>query len=166
MSVDLNSLLSALTAITGALASVYQWWNTRLRKRLKDDLEILKSLESIDSRNENYCMVSRYIDYTITKAYACGHLTDKGRASFSGKRHINVIDLRLGILFGVVSLLWIAEILWVGLTWWRILIATAFAIVGFVAFFNVLHKRSASLGVTRAMCGSEFHQKRSKSVEE
>ncbi len=145
MNVDAKFLLDSFTAICGALAGVYQWWNTRFRSRLKTDLEILKSLEPLGQEEANYKIVKSYIDATITKAYACG-LSKKSNQTDEAYQ-VNVLDLIFCILFFSGSILWIWEIAEVGLVWWRILISSGFAFVGFIALFNVIHKRHVTQGV-------------------
>src|ERR1051325_3313478 len=136
---DTKLLLDSFTAICGALAGVYQWWNTRFRSRLKTDLEILKSLEPLGQEEANYKIVKAYIDATITKAYACGHSKTSNQA---GEAYpVNLIDLIFCVLFFLGSILWIWRIAEVGVVWWRILISSGFAFVGFIALFNVIHKR-------------------------
>ena len=147
MNVNGKLLLDSFTVICGALAGVYQWWNTRFRSRLKTDLEILKSLEPLGQKEANYKIVKAYIDATITKAYACGHPKKSNRVGIAEAYRVNVIDLFFCVLFLLSSILWIWEIGEVGLVWWRILISSGFAFVGFIALFNVIHKRHVTQGI-------------------
>lgn len=147
MNVDWKLLLETFSVICGALAGVYQWWNTRFRSKLKTDLEILKSLESLGQEENSYKIVKAYIDATITKAYACGHSKKSNRIGFAESHQVNVVDLFFCLLFLVGSALWLWEIFEAGLVWWRVLISIGFAFVGFIALFNVVHKRHVSQSV-------------------
>jgi hypothetical protein len=133
--------IETLSIVVGALASVYQLWNARFRTQLKSDLDILKSLMAFDNEDENSKILKAHIDYTIGKAYACG---SKHSSHTSKTAHINRMDLGFGLLFLILFILWMGETLEFGNTWWRILLAGAFAFSCMLALLNVVHKRGVS----------------------
>src|ERR1051325_10648747 len=111
--------IDTLTIIGGALAWIYQFWNTRFRTQLKADFEILKTLETLGHEAQNYKIVKTHIDNTISKAYACGH----SQIYKTARWHVNLIDLIFGICFLSVFVVWIVQLFKFGSVWWRVLIA-------------------------------------------